>query len=526
MQYHQKTNSLILRVRDPQRITTHIPRDRARIVQHKGRDYVQVKLGLDEVRVLRNLGYDAPAPIRHLYEWPRNTNRVPNPFDHQIQTSEFLTINHRCICLNDMGTGKTLSALWSADYLMRQGLVKKAVIVTTLSTTDAVWANEIRMHFLFGRKVVVVHGSPEKRKLLLEQDADFYVINHDGVKSTEKHLAGRTDFNLWIVDEAAEGFRNAKTQRYAALVRVLKPTDRLWLMTGTPCPTAPTDAWALGRLLGNPNAPKYFNAFKNDVMLQLTQYKWVPKPDAYERAYNILQPGIRFRKEDCIDLPPVTFQMRDCPMTPEQTQVYKDMHEELVASVNGTPITAANAAVKLTKLLQACVGTIHDGSGGWHNLAADPRLNEVLSLVREAGKKVIVFVPFKMALKRVAEFLRTQGYSVETVSGETGKTERFRIFSAFQNQADPHILVAHPKTTSHGLNFICADTTIWYAPIFSLETFEQANNRMNRPGQMHNMTVAMIASCALEKKLYEALEGKARMQDSVLSLYKKEAGIT
>lgn len=525
MQYHAKSNSLILRVRDPSRITDHMPRDRARLVEHNGRTYVQVKLGLDETKVLRNLGYPAPAPIRHLYDWPRNTNRVPQPFEHQVVTSEFFTLNHRCICLNDMGTGKTLSALWSADYLMRHRLVHKAVIVTTLSTTDAVWANEIRQHFLFGRKVVVVHGSPEKRKLLLQQDADFYVINHDGVKSTEALLAARTDIDLWIVDEAAEGFRNAKTQRYASLVRVVKPTARLWLLTGTPCPTAPTDAWALGRLLNNPHAPKYFNAFKNEVMLQLTQYKWVPKHDAYERAYNILQPGIRYRKEDCIDLPPVTFQMRDVQLSQEQKDVYKDMHEELVASVNGTPITAANAAVKLTKLLQACVGTIHDGAGGWHDLNADPRLNELLTLVREASHKVIVFVPFKAALARVAAFLRQHGYSVETVDGDVGPAERRRIFGAFQNDADPRILVAHPKTTSHGLNFICADTTIWFSPIFSLETFEQANNRMNRPGQQYNMTVAMIASCDLERKLYAALEGKARMQDSVLSLYKQEAGI-
>jgi SNF2 family DNA or RNA helicase len=261
-------------------------------------------------------------------------------------------------------------------------------------------------------------------------------------------------------------------------------------------------------------------------MLQLTQYKWVPKADAYQQAYNLLQPGIRFKKEDCLkDMPPVTFQMRDCAFSAEQNRVYKEMHDELVASVGGANVTAANAAVKLQKLLQVGVGTIYDGAGGSYAIDAAPRLQLVEELIGEASKKVLVFVPFKAALRMVAEHLRKKGYTVETVDGDTSPTERKRIFFEMQNQENPRVLVAHPKTTSHGLTMTAADTTIWYAPIFSLETFEQANNRMNRPGQKHNMTVAMIAANALERKLYAALEGKAHMQDSVLSLYKKEVGL-
>lgn len=518
MLIHTPSNSLILKLRDPSTVTTHIPR--SRVVHYKGLPLTQVHFGVDEVRVLRNLGIAAPSPIKYRYTWKGKFK----PFDHQVVTSEFFTLNPRAVCLNDMGTGKSLASLWAADYLMQQGIINKAIIVSPMSTMDSVWANEIRVHFLSSRKCVVLHGSKERRLKLLEEDADFYIVNHDGVKVIAPELAKRTDINLWILDEAAV-YRNSQTSRFKLMQKLVRPTDWLWLMTGTPCPTAPTDAWALAKLVGSPKAPKYFTTFKHATMKQIGTYKWVPQPNAFEQAFAILQPGIRFKKSDCITLPPVTFQQRTCEMTPAQKQAYKDMHHELVMSVKGTEITAANAAVKMSKLLQICCGVAYDGNGGHVTIDAKERLQTLEEICEEAGNKVIVFVPFTAALNMVADHLR-QRWTVEVVNGSTSPTERKRIFDSFQLADDPRILVAHPKTTAHGLTLTQADTTVWYAPIFSLEIFEQANNRMNRPGQRNSMTVAMIESTPVETAVYAALRGKGRMQDSVLDLYKKEVGLT
>lgn len=515
MLVHRKSNSLILRLKDPTRVTDHIPK--SRVVEHKGHQLTQVHFGLDEVRVLRNLGIKAPSPIEYHYPWRGKYK----PFKHQLVTSAFFTLNNKSICLNDMGTAKTLSALWAADYLMDEGFINRGLIVCPRSTMHAVWEDELVKHFMFNRQCVVLRGSKERRLKLLEQDADFYIINHDGVKVIADALAERADIDLKIIDEAAV-LRNAQSARYKVVRDLIRPTDWLWLLTGTPCPTAPTDAWALGRLLGNPNAPAYFTVFKNRTMVQLTPYKWAPKPDAYQQAYDILQPGIRFRKEDCLDLPPVTFQRLVCDMTQEQARHYQQMHKLLVMQARtGGPITAANAAVKLQKLLQVCTGVVYDNNGGAVTLDSTNRLKALEETVEAAAHKVIVFVPFKAALQHVAAHLRKR-WTVEVVDGDVGDSERKRIFAAFQNEDDPRVLVAHPGTTAHGLTLTQADTTIWYAPIFSLEIFEQANNRMNRPGQKNNMTVVMIATTPLELGVYDALAGKAKIQDSVLNLYQQE----
>ena len=92
MQVHPQSKSLILKLRDPARVTGLIPR--ARVVPVDGVNYTQVKFGLDEAKVLRNLGIKAPSPIRYFYDWP---SKYPRPMDHQVSTSEFFTLYNRGI---------------------------------------------------------------------------------------------------------------------------------------------------------------------------------------------------------------------------------------------------------------------------------------------------------------------------------------------------------------------------------------------------------------------------------------------
>ena len=518
MQVHEQSKSLILKLRNPERVTQYIPK--SRVVPVDGVEYTQVKFDLDSARILRNLGIKAPSPIRYFYDWP---SKYPKPFEHQVTTSEFFTLNNRAICLNEMGLGKSLSALWSADYLMRHGFVQKAIIVCPKSTMDSVWKQEVEQHFLSKRKIVVLSGPRERRIKLLSEQADFYVINHDGIKVIREELAKRTDINLWIYDEAS-AVRNPQSQRHKLFAKMVRPTDWMWLMTGTPCPKDPTDVWGLAKLLGSKVIPHYFSSFRDQLMIQVTPYKWVPKPDAFEKAYAALAPSIRFKKSECLDLPPITFTTLMSEMSKEQKDAYESMRRDLVAEVKGVQITAAHAATKMQKLLQASLGCIYDEFGDAHYLDASERLSVCDELIEETSNKVIVFVPYTKALDMVASHLRKSN-SVAVVDGRTSRTERQQIFHDFQNAEHPRVLVAHPATTAHGLTLTRADLTIWYGPITDLEIFEQANNRMDRPGQQNPMTVACIAANSLELELYSALKNKQTMQNTILSMFKNELGL-
>lgn len=524
MQVHEASKSLILKLRNPERVTQYIPK--ARVVPVDDVLYTQVKFDLDSARVLRNLGIKAPSPIRYFYDWPLRIPGVPDakPFSHQITTSEFFTLNNRGICLNDMGTAKSLSTLWAADYLMKHKLVRKCLIACTRSTMNIVWDAEVTNNFLGRRKAIVLSGSRERRLKLLAQDADFYIVNHDGLKVIKDELAKRTDINLWVLDEAAE-LKNPQSERHKVFAKLVRPTDWLWLLTGTPCSKDPTDVWGLAKLLGNKNIPHYFSAFKNDLMMQVTQYKWVPKPGAFEKAYEVLTPSIRFKKSDCLDLPPITYSMRMADMSAEQKEAYETMRKHLVVDVKGVEITAAHAATKMQKLLQIGLGAIYDEYGEGYTIDASPRLAVCDELIDESSNNVIIFVPFTKCLDLVAKHIRERGHTVDIVDGRVGDTARKKIFDAFQNDPERRILVAHPKTAAHGLTLTRADLTIWYGPIMDLGIFEQANNRMDRPGQKNAMTVACIAANALELELYSALKNKQAMQNTILAMFKSELGL-
>ena len=88
MEVHAASKSLVLKLRNPQRVLDFIPK--ARVVPVDGVPYTQVKFGLDEARVLRNLGIKAPSPIRYFYDWP---SKYPCPMEHQVTTAEFFTLN-------------------------------------------------------------------------------------------------------------------------------------------------------------------------------------------------------------------------------------------------------------------------------------------------------------------------------------------------------------------------------------------------------------------------------------------------
>ncbi len=457
----------------------------------------------------------------------RNVWREPSPdgFKYCFMVPSTFLLLRRNGCIFATGnTGKTLSALWAADYLMRQRAVQKAVIVCTKSTMSSVWLDEVRQNFLSRRKAVVLSGTRERRLKLLDEDADFYIVNHDGLKVIADALAKRADINLWIYDEAGE-IRNPQSQRHKVFAKLVKPTDWMWLLTGTPCPKDPTDVWGLAKLLGSKKIPQYFTAFRNQLMMQITQYKWIPKPGAFEMAYEALTPSIRFKKSDCLDLPPVTYTTLMAEMTKEQRDAYEAMRKELVAEVKGVQVTAAHAATKLLKLMQISLGCVIDEFGEGYSIDCADRLNTCSELVDETDNNVIIFVPFTKALDMVAKHLRDKGNHVEIVDGRTSDTERKRIFGEFQNAPGKRILVAHPKTAAHGLTLTRADLTIWYGPITDLGVFEQANNRMDRPGQKNHMTIACIASNPLELELYSALKTKQQMQNTILAMFKNELGL-
>ena len=98
--------------------------------------------------------------------------------------------------------------------------------------------------------------------------------------------------------------------------------------------------------------------------------------------------------------------------------------------------------------------------------------------------------------------------------------KRSQIFSDFQRKPNPRVLVIQPQAASHGLTLTAANIVIWYAPVTSVETYLQANARINRPGQNNPMTIVHVSGSEVESRIYNMLRNNINIHGKIIDLYR------
>lgn len=509
--------ALLVRTRNPVKITNVIPRSEV-LGSSDGLYDVLVRWGLDEARVLNNLRFrNVPSPITRQYNWPG----MFKPFSHQEKTAEFLTLHKRGFVFNEAGTGKTAAVIWAADYLMRLKKIKRVLIVCPLSIMDSAWLNDLfktAMH----RKSAIAYGSADKRKKIIEGDYEFVIINYDGIDVVQREIY-RANFDLIVCDEAS-ALKNVSTKRWKVLHGLLRPETWLWLMTGTPAAQSPLDAYGMAKLVSPERVPRTAGGWKDMVMTKITQFKWIPKPRAKELVFSALQPAIRFTKSECLDLPEVTYVMRDVELTVQQKKYYQVLKSQMLFVSNGAEVTAINAATSINKLLQISGGAVYSDEREVLEFDISPRLKILKEVIDETENKILVFVPFRHTIQLVSDYLSKEGITNELIHGDISAGQRATIFKKFQEQPDPRVLVIQPQAASHGVTLTAADQVVFWSPVNSLETYLQCIARIDRVGQKNRMTVTHLQGSDVERRLYKALKDRKNLHVELVSLYKSVLG--
>jgi len=504
-----KNAALLLNLRHPQRVTTVIPRSK-QVDSNK----VVVKWDIDEAHVLRNLNIRVPSPIEGQYHWPG----LYKPFEHQKTTAAFLTMHKRAFCFNEQGTGKTGAAIWAADFLMKRGKINRVLVICPLSIMDSAWRADL-FTFAMHRRVDIAHGPRAKREQIIEGDAEFVIINYDGVEIVREAVA-KGGFDLIIVDEATH-YKNPQTKRWKTLNKLLTADTWLWMMTGTPAAQSPVDAYGLAKMVNPNGVPRFFGSFRDQVMHKVTQFKWIPKDNATEVVYRVLQPAIRFTKEQCLDLPEMTYVKREVELTPQQKRYYKQLRELMVMQADGEDVTAANAAVCMNKLLQISCGAVYTDDQETLEFDIKNRYNVLKEAIDESSQKILIFVPFKHVINLLAERLKKDGITSEVIHGSVSAGARTEIIKRVQETDDPRVLIIQPQAAAHGVTLTAANTIVWWGPVSSLETYAQANARVHRSGQKHPCTVIQLQGSDVEKRIYKLLDNKIDVHSQIVNLYKE-----
>jgi len=479
---------------------------------------VLVYWGIAEMQRLVRLYGEAPSPMPDEYDWPG----LYTPFVHQKTTASYLALRDRVFCFNEAGTGKTSSVIWAADYLMTQKQIKRVLVICPLSIMYSAWQADIfktAMH----RTVAVAYGDANKRKKIINGEYEFVIINFDGVGIVREEIS-KVGFDLIVIDEA-NAYKTVSTNRWKILAKLITSSTKLWMLTGTPASQSPMDAFGLARLINPAGVPKYVTAWRDRVMKQITRFKWVPKSTAQADVFAALQPAIRFEKAQCLDLPEVVYQTREIPLTSQVRKYYAELKNELLIEAAGENISAVNAAAKLSKLLQISGGAVYTDTKEVVEFDVSPRLNALMEVLEETIHKVIVFVPYTHTIELVSKHLNSQGVVNEVINGAVSARERSEIINRFQTQIDPRVLVIQPQAASHGVTLTAADTVVFWSPVMSVETYLQCIARIDRVGQKNSMTVVHLQGSEAERKVYQMLQGKVNMHESLVELYKQELGI-
>ncbi|HEX8838233.1 MAG TPA: DEAD/DEAH box helicase [Candidatus Acidoferrum sp.] len=442
-----------------------------------------------------------------------------------------------------MGTGKTLSSLWAADAIMRDAESKgnpriAALVVAPLSTLQTVWADTVYANFLGRRTAVILHGTPEKRIAALAQPADFYIVNHDGIKNGAKivnsgrtrkiewrgfaaALAARADLRIVIIDEAG-AYRDHRSIRSKVLHAFLSGREFAWAMTGTPTPNGALDAYGLSKLL-NRNKGEFYTNFKNRITVPdpHSKFKFQYKRGAMEEAHKMMQPAIRFAIEDCQDLPELVTQDREVLLTAEQLKWIAELKREFLLELKKGTVTAVNEAAMRLKLLQIASGVVYDEKHNEHKVDCRPRFAALREIADEAEAKIIIFAPFISTVNMLNAGLTE--YSRCVILGSTPVKERIDLIRRFQQERDPRVLIAHPETIAEGQTLTAAATVVWWSPIDKTRLYLQGNKRIHRPGQTRSCTVVNIAGSKVEREVYRRLANNEEMQGLLLKMVQEGA---
>ena len=466
-------------------------------------------------RILNNIGLEAfmASPF-----WKEPHPKIEGKYDgmmHQLLTAAFIALNPRCYVLSDCRLGKTGSLILGMDYLQKRcAFAGGVLVITTVTTLRNVWETSIRQT-LPEASVAVLHG---KGKIQIERQFNWYVTNYDtirlNVKTFEQAIREKR-IGAVVIDELTH-VGNSSSQRHKAIAHLTNDLGLEYIvgMTGSPG-SNPEPVYGMARAVNPTKLP----VRTKTGWMNLTTFAYGSEPymrapvsDCGKYIRAALTPAIRFKKEDVLDLPPITYQERDCSLTAEQRSIIEQFRADAIAYIEDNPaVTAANAAVVLSKLLQVPLGFVMSSSEKDRPIDINHalRTNVILDAVHETDRKVVIFSMFKHRLKTLQQELTDAGIEAEMIDGSVTGDRRAAILSTFQQEnKGPKVLCAHPITVGFGTELSVADTIIFDGPpVLGNFVYSQSLERLSSPKQKaSNINVIKVMATKEEREMFRRLD--------------------
>ncbi len=270
----------------------------------------------------------------------------------------------------DPGLGKTGTSLLALDMLKLVGSSWfPALVLAPKRVADVVWSGEKDKWSSFQHlNVCQITGTLNERlEILRKPTADIYIINYELVPwLVTLWPQERWPFKIVIADECSrlKGFRlNKGTVRATALADIAQFTGRWWNLTGTPAPNGLQDLW--GQMYFIDFGERLKRSYTAFAEAYLMENRYTRKIVLQSGAAEAIQEAVKdvlvaYRAEDWLDIQKPQELAVEFELPPAARAQYKRMEKEFFVEVDDAQITAGTAAIKSSKLLQMCAGSIID----------------------------------------------------------------------------------------------------------------------------------------------------------------------
>ena len=441
-----------------------------------------------------------------------------SPHDYQKYAIDYIESHPVAAVLLDMGLGKTVISLTAIfDLLFDSFEVHRILVVAPLRVARDTWPAEIRKwEHLSGLTYAVAVGNARERKAALLQGADVTIINRENLGWLIDDSGIPFAYDMVVLDELSS-FKNHKSKRFRALMKIRPKVKRIIGLTGTPSSNGLMDLWAEFKVLDKgERLGRFITQYRNQYFMPDKRngeivYSYKPLPHAEDSIYRrIGDITISMKSADHLKMPELVSLQYEAQLSVDERKRYEALKQDLVLNLHGDEITAANAATLTGKLFQLANGAIYSDDGKIIEFH-DRKLDALEDIIEAAnGKPLLVAYWFRHDLERIR-----RRFNVREIKTSADIAD--------WNAGNIPVAVIHPASAGHGLNLQAGGSTlVWFGLTWSLELYQQTNARLWRQGQESRTVVIqhIIAANTIDGQILDALKRKDKTQAALIAAVK------